>query len=121
MHDVRESFHAHQIRHTHGPVVTDPAQVIPPQVHQHHVLRALLLVGQQLRFQPAIILVRIPARPRAGERPGFHDTAFQAHQQLRRGSDDFRVFEVQEEHVRRGVYRAQRTVNVQRVHILDHG
>ena len=43
--------------------------VIPPKVHQHDVLGALLFVGQQLPLQRLVLLGGGATTPRTGQRP----------------------------------------------------
>ncbi len=66
----------------------DPAQVVAPQVHEHHVLGTLLRVGQQLGLEGSIL--RLVPAPRAGPSDRPHDGAgaFPAHQNLGARSRD---------------------------------
>ena len=56
----------------------------------------------------------MPARPGAGNRTHRDLAVLQTHQDLRRGTDDLEVRQVQEEHIRRGVEAAQGAIQVQR-------
>ena len=52
MHDVRVALERHVLRHAHGAVVADAAEVVAAEVDEHHVLGALLLVALQLLAEP---------------------------------------------------------------------
>ena len=51
MHHVRIALDEHQPLRLHRAVFADAAQVVAPQIDQHHVLGALLGIGQQLRLR----------------------------------------------------------------------
>ena len=95
-------------------------EVVAGQVDQHHVLGALLGVGQQVLGVGDVLLGGGPAGPGAGDRVGDRPPAGHLDQGLRAGADDVvrRAVggrEAQEVHVRAGVRRAQHAVDVQRV------
>src|SRR3989475_8380099 len=50
-----------QIGHPHRAELCHAPHVIPPQIHQHHVLGALLLVGEEGARQRLVVLPRRPA------------------------------------------------------------
>ena len=50
-------------------VLADPAEVVAPEVDEHHVLGALLGVGEELVGDPEVLGGRGAARARAGDRP----------------------------------------------------
>ena len=54
--------------HPHHPT-PHLADVVAPQVYEHHMLRALLAIGQQLRLQGSVRLGRRAAPPRSRQRP----------------------------------------------------
>ncbi len=99
------------------PVCGDAANVVARQVDQHHVLGALLGVGQQFVLGGQIGLGRGTARARAGQGADGDFLAVLhlvlAHQNFGAGADHLKVAEVVEIHVRRGVERAQRAVQRQ--------
>ena len=103
---VRVGLDDHQLVHGDRAVLAHPAEVVAAQVDQHHVLGALLLVGQQL-------LGRAPGPPRPWRRAaacrrsgaGLTRAALHLDQRLRRGAGDLEVLEVEEVHVRAGVDR----------------
>jgi hypothetical protein len=46
----------------------DAAQVVAREVHEHHVLGVFFRVGEQLVLERDVVLGRLAARPRAGDR-----------------------------------------------------
>ena len=68
MHDVRIVLHLHEAGHLHGTDASDAADVVAPEVCQHQVFGALLLVRQQLALKVGIFRPVAPARPRARDR-----------------------------------------------------
>ena len=49
MHDVAVGLDLHQLVDVHAAVLAHAPEVVAPEVDEHHVLGALLLVGEQLR------------------------------------------------------------------------
>ena len=88
----------------------DLADVVAPEVHEHQVLGALLLVGESSAARRASSAARAPAPPRAGDRAGGGVVAPQAGQRLRRRPEDLRLPGVEVEHVGRGVREPERAV-----------
>ncbi len=86
MHDVRVPLDEHQPVHLDGPKLAHSAHVVAAQVHQHHVLGALLLVVEHLVGHRLVFLFSSPARAGSGNRPVLHLALVHAHQQLRRRS-----------------------------------
>ena len=62
MHQAVQAMPCRRPPHTHL------ADVVSPQVHKHHVLGTLLGICQQLLLQRDVLLRRLAAPPRAGER-----------------------------------------------------
>ena len=93
------------------PYVAHAPDVVAPEIHQHDVLGALLLVALQLLAEPDVLSSVAPARPRAGDRMRLHLAALDAHQHLRRRADDRAVADAQEIHVGRRVDVPQRAVD----------
>ena len=60
---MRVALERHELRHAHGAVVADAAEVVAAEVHEHDVLGALLLVALQLLAQPQVVLL-VAARAR---------------------------------------------------------
>jgi hypothetical protein len=81
-----------------------------PEVDEHHVLGALLLVGEQLGGEARVLVGRRAARPGARDRAHDHAVVADAHQQLRRAADELHAVEREVVHVGRRVERAQRTI-----------
>ena len=84
MHDVGVALDEHQPVHFHAAEVADPAHIVAAQVHQHHVLGALLLIVEHLLGQRLVFFLRGPARAGSGDGPVLHLAAMHADQQLRR-------------------------------------
>ena len=61
--DVRVGLDDHVLVDRHGAVLADAAEVVAPEVDQHHVLGALLRVGEQRLGLAAVLLL---GRRRAG-------------------------------------------------------
>ena len=70
MHDVAVGLDLHQLVDRDGAVLADAAEVVAAEVDEHHVLGALLLVGEQLGGDAAVLLGARAARARAGDRLG---------------------------------------------------
>ena len=96
-------------------VLADAAEVVAAEVDEHHVLGALLLVGQQLRGDRDVLLGVGAARARAGDRARRDAAAGDGQQRLGAGAGDLEVAEVEEVHVRRRVDGAQPAVDRERV------
>ena len=64
-------------------IVADPADVVAGQVHEHQMLGPLFFVGEELRFERAVFLRRLPAPPRAGDRADFDIAVLAADVNLR--------------------------------------
>ena len=105
----------HQPLDVHGAVLAHAAEVVAAEVDEHHVLGALLLVGEQLGGDRGVVLA---ARAGAGDRAGGDVAAVDGQQRLGRGADDLEVLEVEEVHVRARVDVAQPAVDAER---LDRG
>ena len=68
VHDVRVVLDRHQRLDRHAAVLADAAEVVAAEVDEHHVLGALLLVGEQVALEPLVLGGVGAARPRAGDR-----------------------------------------------------
>src|SRR5206468_3752376 len=68
-------------------------------------------VRQELLRDLAILRLGRPARARAGDRPQRDLLALDTHEDLGRGADDRQRAETQEEEIRRGIDRPERTVH----------
>ena len=63
VHHVAVELDLHQLVDVHAAVLAHAPEVVAAEVHEHHVLGALLLVGEQLGGDPPVLLGR---RRRAG-------------------------------------------------------
>ena len=68
VHDVAVALDAHEVDDLDGPPVAHATEVVAPEVDEHQVLGALLLVGEQLLGERVVLLGRRPAPARAGDR-----------------------------------------------------
>ena len=109
---VRVGLDLHQPLDVHAAVLADAPEVVAAEVDEHHVLGALLLVGQQLGGDRGVVLA---ARAGAGDRARGDVAAVDRQQRLGRCADDLEVLEVEEVHVRRRVHGAQPAVDAERL------
>ena len=116
VHDVRVALERHVGRHAHRAVRRHAADVVAPEVDEHDVLGALLLVALQLLGRAARPLPRC-ARAGACRRSDASATLppFDAHQHLGRRADDRPAADAEEVHVRRRVDVPQRAIDRERV------
>ena len=68
MHQVRVGLDRHQLVDLDAAVLADAAEVVAAEVDEHHVLGALLRVGEQLARALQVLLGRAGARARARDR-----------------------------------------------------
>src|SRR5213592_439065 len=109
-----------EVRDAHAAKARHPAHVVPPQVHEHHVLGALLLIGEELLGERLVVLARAPAGARAGDRPHRDFATFHSHEHLGRTAHEGAVVERQVEQVRRGIQRAEIAIQEQGIHGTEH-
>ena len=78
VHHVAVVLDDHELVDLDGAVLADPAEVVAAEVDEHHVLGALLLVGEQLVGHPAVLLGAsrraAACRRSAGSRRGRPET-----------------------------------------------
>ena len=115
MHDVRVGLDAHERLDVHAAELAHPPEVVAAEVDQHHVLGALLLVGQQVLGDRLVLVERRAARARAGDRARRDVAAGDGDQRLGRRADELEVVEVEEVHVGRRVDGAQPAVDRERL------
>ena len=70
VHDVAVAADLHELDHLDGARLADPAEVVAAEVDEHHVLGALLGVGEQLGLQGGVLRRVAAARLGAGDRVG---------------------------------------------------
>ena len=63
--DVGVALHLHVLADRHRPGAGDPADVVAAEVHEHHVLGALLRVPLELLGEDRVLALVRAARPRA--------------------------------------------------------
>ena len=114
MHHMRKTLDRQVSLHFHGAESADPANVVSAQIHQHVVLRQLLLIGKQLRLQSEVLFCSPAPGAGAGQRKGMEDAVLQLHQGFWRGAGQLDVIACKVKHVGRGIFRAQDTVGVQK-------
>jgi hypothetical protein len=110
VHHVRVALDDHVLGELDAADAGDAAGVVAAEVEELHVLGTFLFVGQQLGGEGLIFREGNAAPAGAGDRPHGHRVALEADQDLRRGANDVEVLEVEIEHVRRRIERAQRAV-----------
>ena len=115
MHDVGVPLDDHQLGDAHSAGLADATEIVAAEVHQHDVLGALLLVGQQVTLVLVVLFLRLAARLGPGYGAGGNYAVVNADELLRRGPDDVKVVELEVVHVWRGVNCPQRPVDLQRV------
>src|SRR6185503_5170666 len=81
----RGSLEAAEPRDSHAARNADPPEVIPEDVDDHHVLGTVLLRGEELAREPAVVLAVAAAGARALDRVGRDlATRRDGHERLRR-------------------------------------
>ncbi len=76
------------------------AQIVATEIDEHDVLGALLLVGEQIGAQPAVLGHVGTARTRTGERTREHLVALDTHERLGARAHERHVARADVEHVR---------------------
>ncbi len=96
------------------PTCANATDVVAAEVHQHHVLGALLRVGEQFEFEGFVLLAGRTARTCTRDRTHRDGVTFEAHEDLGTRPDDVEAAEVVIEHVGRRIQRPQRAVQRER-------
>jgi len=117
---VAVALDGHHVGDSHGAVAGHAADVVAPEVDQHHVLGPLLGVGQQLLGESAVLFLAGPAAARAGQRPRNHLAVDHADHDLRRAADQGHAGSAHVEHEGAGIDDPQRPVDLERVHADGH-
>ena len=84
--DVAVALHLHVLAGGHGAGPGDAPEVVAPEVHEHHVLRALLGVPAQLVGEAVVVGGGGAARPGAGDGVRRHPVADDLEEELRAGA-----------------------------------
>ncbi len=114
MHDVGVALHRHVLGEPYRSGRSHAPNVVATEIDEHHVLGALLGVGEQLALESRVLVARRAAAARAGDRPDRHRAVLQPHQDLRGSADHLEVAEIEIEHVRRRVDRTQGAIQRER-------
>ena len=111
MHHVAVSLDVHQLGDLDGAGLGDTPEIVAPEIHQHHVLRALLRVGEQLGLERVVLLTARATAAGTGDGARVQRPARPTHQHLRRGAAERLAVELEVEHVWGGVQQSQRAVD----------
>ena len=110
----------HQLGDRDAARLADPTEVVASEIDEHHVLRALLHVGEQL-LREDLVLVRVrSASARARDRPRLHRAVVDLDERLRRGTHDVRLTGVDEIEVGRRVDHAEDAIQIEGVDVGRH-
>ncbi len=112
MHHMGVPLDGHIFFHLHTAYGADLSDIVAAQIHQHIVLRPLLLICQQLPLQRQILGL-IPA-PGSGarQREGIQLSVLQLHQRLGTGPGDLPVLPGKIEHIGGGIHGTQNPVRI---------
>src|SRR4030042_2423191 len=86
MHNVRIAFHIHKLSYLDCAWLANSPYVITPQVDEHDMLSAFLLIVLELLFKSQVLGGIFAPAPGAGNRVGGYHAILNAHQKLRGGS-----------------------------------
>src|SRR6185312_151312 len=109
---------AHEVAHRHGAVLRNPSHVVASQIDKHHMLGALLLVGEKICRHPLVFFRGASTWTRPRDRAYGYLAIRKPHQQLGRAADELRTVEVEMVHVRRWIQGAQCTVEMRAVEVV---
>ena len=112
MNHVAELFAFHVLGGFHRTRFANAAQVVTGQVHEHQVFGAFLRVALQVLHQGFIFGIVLAAAAGACNRVNGRNAFTHTHEAFGRGTDKLMRTVIEEEHVRRRVYRAEAAVNV---------
>ena len=120
VHHVAVALDAHHVAHFHAAIAAHSAHVVAAQIDQHHVLRPLLGIGQQLRGQPHVFLVGLAAAAGARQGPHRHPPVHHSDHHLGRAAHQRHAGRADIEHERAGVHHAKRAVDFERMRLDRH-
>ena len=115
VHDVGVALDVHELGYLYGAGQADAAYVVAPEVDEHDVFGALLLVGAQVGLQLQVLSGRVASGARAGDRVGGYLAVLDLDEQLGGGADDLETVQLQVVHVRRRVDGAEGAVDLEGV------
>ena len=113
MHDVGVPLDHHEVGNPDRSVAGDPPHVVPPQVHQHPVLRQLLLVGLELLSQSSVLLGRSASGPGTGDGPNRHRPVLHPDQHLGRAAHQRHLVQLQVVEVGGRVEGSERPIEIE--------
>src|SRR5712691_8706867 len=99
MHDVRVALHLHEPVDLHGAGPRHTANVVAPQVDEHHMLRPFLQVAEKLFLEAQIFWPIRASTSRSGEGPCLDSPTLDLHQLLGRRTDHVPVAAEREENM----------------------
>jgi hypothetical protein len=100
VHHVRVALDDHALGHLDRADLRHAPDVVPPEVHEHHVLGDLLRVREELGGERRILALDRPAWARSGNRAHGELAVLHARHHLRRCARDLVAAERQVEVVR---------------------
>jgi len=115
VHHVAVSLDVAELRHLDGAAAADAPEVVAAEVDEHEVLGVFFWIGEESRFELRVFFRRPAAGKRPGDRTRLGDIALDAHEHLRRRTDQRALRCAQQEHVRRWIDGAKRAVERQRL------
>ena len=96
---MRVALEGHVLRHAHRTEVADAANIVAPEIDEHHVLGTLLLTALQFLGEAKIVLVIGATRPSARDRVRLDPPAFDPDEHLGARADDRQLPHAHEIHV----------------------
>ena len=121
MHDVAVALDEEAVGHLHRADLGDAADVVAAEIEQHQMLGALLRIGEQFRAERGVLLGRLAAPARAGDRADRHLALAHAHQDFRARDDDLEAAEIEEAEIGRRIDAPQRAIERERRQIEAAG
>src|SRR3989304_3455222 len=109
---VREGAQGSEDRHVDGPELAHLSDVVPLEVHNHHVLRRILLALQELPREGVVLRGRGTSWPRALDRPRLDLATPNEEEALRARAQEMMASQIEEAAERRRGARAQAFVRL---------
>src|SRR3970040_2095894 len=107
---VREGAQGSEGRNVDGPELAHLAEVVPLEVHDHHVLRGILLALQELLREGVVARGRGTSWPRALDRPRLDLAAPNEEEALGARAQEMMVSRIEEDAERRWRARAEESL-----------